>query len=121
MLPKLRRLSRRDLNVCNNTGKTLRFPHFLIRYLANNLKFSRFGVVTSTKLSKSAVVRNKLRRQTYNSLSTWPLAPSTDVLFFPQKSMLNLGHEEIGSLVNKALSEIAKQSTYLLQVSAPLQ
>ena len=107
MLPKLRRLSRCDLNVCNNIGKTLRFPHFLIRYLPNNLEFSRFGVVTSTKLSKSAVVRNKLRRQIYNSLSTWPLAPSTDVLFFPQKSMLNLGHEEIGIMVNQALSEIA--------------
>lgn len=108
MLPKLRRLSRCDLNVCNNIGKTLRFPHFLIRYLPNNLEFSRFGVVTSTKLAKSAVVRNKLRRDIYKAIGNRQQAICTDIIFFPQKSMINLGGEEIGSLVNQALSEIAK-------------
>lgn len=107
MLPKYRRLSRRDLNVCNNTGKTLRFANFLLKILPNNLKYNRFGIVTSTKLSKSAVVRNKLRRNIYKLLSTWPLALSTDLIFFPQKSMLNLKDEEIGVAVDKALSEIA--------------
>ncbi|MDP1743402.1 MAG: ribonuclease P protein component, partial [Candidatus Amesbacteria bacterium] len=108
MLPKFRRLSRRDLNLCINTGKTLRFPNFYLKYLSNNLTYSRFGVVTSTKLAKSAVVRNKLRREIYAQCSVLSAQGSDnfDIIFFPQKSMLNLEHEEIGIVVNKALSEI---------------
>ncbi len=99
MLPKIKRLSRRDLNICNLSGKILRFPNFWLKYLVNNLGFSRFAVVTSTKLSKSAVVRNQLRRRIYSSLSPQHLALSTDVIFFPQKSMLNLGKDEIKELL----------------------
>ncbi len=110
MLPKFRRLTRRDLNICNNTGKTLRLPNFWIKYLPNNIKYSRFGVVTSTKLAKSAVIRNKLRRNIFKAIGNRQQALGTDILFFPQKSMLNLEHEEIGIVVNKALSEISNQS-----------
>lgn len=104
MLPKTRRLSRKDLNLCNTTGKTLRFPSFLLKILPNNLEYGRFGVVTSTKLSKSAVVRNKLRRDIYRNINKD--FSGFDIIFFPQKSMLNLGDEEIGTLVNQALSEV---------------
>ena len=105
MLPKFRRLSRRDLNLCNKTGKILRLPNFWIKYLPNNIENSRFGVVTSTKLAKSAVIRNNLRRNIYKNLNKD--FSNFDVVFFPQKSMLNLGHEEIGVVVNQALSEIS--------------
>lgn len=105
MLPKFRRLSRRDLNLCNDTGKVLRFPNFWLKYVANKLGYSRFGIVTSTKLSKSAVVRNKLRRNIYRNIKNDFI--NYDVIFFPQKSMLNLGHEEIGIEINKFLSEIS--------------
>ncbi len=97
MLPRNRRLSRRDLNVCNLSGKTLRFPNFWLKYLANNLEYSRFGVVTSTKLSKSAVVRNKLRRNIYRNINK--KFSNFDVIFFPQKTMLNLGKDEIKELL----------------------
>ena len=109
MLPRNRRLSRRDLNVCNLSGKTLRFPNFWLKYLANNLEYSRFAVVTSTKLSKSAVVRNKLRRNIYAQCSVLSAQGSDnfDIIFFPQKSMLNLKNEKIGIVVNQALSEIS--------------
>lgn len=39
-----------------------RTKFFLVRILLNNLKFSRFGVVISKKVSPSAVVRNKIKR-----------------------------------------------------------
>lgn len=106
MLPKTRRLSRRDLNLCNLSGKVLRFSHFVLKYFPNNLKFSRFAVVTSTKLSKSAVVRNKLRRNIYRNIKKDFI--NFDVIFFPQKSMLNLENEKIGIEINQALSEISQ-------------
>lgn len=104
MLPKFRRLTRKDLNLCITAGKTLRFPNFVLKFLPNNLEFSRFGIVTSTKISKSAVVRNKLRRDIYRNINK--NLSNYDIVVFPQKSMLNLEHEEIGVVVNKALSEI---------------
>ena len=107
MLPKNRRLSRRDLNLCNLSGKTVRFPHFLLKYSPNNLSFGRFAIVTSTKLSKSAVIRNKLRRNIYKAIGTRQQAIGTDVIFFPQKSMLNLDNEKIGVEINQAVSEIS--------------
>ncbi|MBI5358185.1 ribonuclease P protein component [Candidatus Amesbacteria bacterium] len=110
MLPQNKRLSRRDLNFCITTGKTLRFPNFYLKFLPNNFNFSRFGIVTSTKLAKSAVVRNKLRRRIYTELRIMKYELCYDIIFFPQKSMLNLEHEEIGIVVNKALSEISNRS-----------
>ncbi len=104
MLPKTRRLSRRDLNICNLSGKVLRFPHFWLKYLDNKLEYSRFAVVTSTKLSKSAVIRNKLRRNIYRNIKNNFI--NYDVIFFPQKSMLNLDNEKIGVEINKTVSEI---------------
>ena len=106
MLPKIRRLSRRDLNVCSLSGKTLRLPNFWLKYLANNLEYSRFGVVTSTKLAKSAVIRNKLRRNIYRNINKEFI--NYDVVFFPQKTMLNLDNEKIGAEINSALSKISK-------------
>lgn len=106
MLPKFRRLNRRDLNLCNNTGKVLRFPHFLLKILPNSLEYSRFAIVTSTKLSKSAVIRNKLRRNIYKAIGNRQQAIGTDVIFFPQKSMLKLDNNSIGIEINKVPLEI---------------
>lgn len=105
MLPKTRRLSRRDFNLCNLSGKVLRFPHFLLKYSPNNLEFGRFAVVTSTKLSKSAVIRNKLRRDVYRNIKNNVI--NYDIIFFPQKSMLNLDNEKVGVEINQALSKIS--------------
>ncbi|MBI5401262.1 ribonuclease P protein component [Candidatus Wolfebacteria bacterium] len=45
-----------------------RTEFFLMRILPNNLKFSRFGVVISKKVSASAVVRNKIKRTIFDFL-----------------------------------------------------
>ncbi len=39
---------------------------FAVKFRANNLKFSRFGAVVSSKVSKSAVVRNKIKRTIFD-------------------------------------------------------
>jgi ribonuclease P protein component len=44
-------------------GGSVVTPTFTLRYLRNGLPQSRIGVVVSKKVSKKAVVRNRLRRQ----------------------------------------------------------
>jgi ribonuclease P protein component len=49
-------------NIFKN-GKTSYNQILGIKYIENGLENSRFGVLVSTKVSKQATVRNKIRRQ----------------------------------------------------------
>lgn len=106
MLPKSRRLPRRNFLATKLHGHPLRFPHFSLIYLPNNLGSARFSVVTSAKLNKKAVVRNRLRRLIYASLSQISIS-NLDAVLFPTPSMLNLPHAQISSLLHQALSKIS--------------
>lgn len=78
MLSKKNRLSAKDFPVLFNKGRKVSNKDFFGRYfidksenMASNIKIS---VVTSAKLSKKAVVRNRNRRVVYASLRRiWPL------------------------------------------------
>jgi ribonuclease P protein component len=78
MLSKKNRLSSKDFPVLFNKGKKVSNKDFFGRYFteksentALNIKIS---VITSAKLSKKAVVRNRNRRVVYASLRRiWPL------------------------------------------------
>ncbi len=43
-----------------------RSDFFIVRMSANDLSFSRFGVIISAKVSKSAVKRNRIKRIIYD-------------------------------------------------------
>lgn len=46
-------------------GQRLNAKYFRLRYLRNNRRFSRFCAIVSGKICKTAVNRNRLRRQMY--------------------------------------------------------
>lgn len=65
MFAKKYRLTKRsDFQSVFKEGKRGFGKFFSIRYRVNNLKNSRIAVVASTKVSKKAIERNKLKRQT---------------------------------------------------------
>jgi ribonuclease P protein component len=65
MLARAFRLSReQDFKSIFKTGRRFQGMYYLIRVLPNNRDFSRVSVVVSLKVSKKAVVRNRLKRQT---------------------------------------------------------
>jgi len=105
VLPKQRRLFRRDFLIAKSTGKTSRFSHLSLVVHPNDLGFSRIAVVTSAKLDKRAVIRNKIRRRIYACLKDF--AFGADIIVFPNKSMLNLSRDQISLELNQALSKIA--------------
>ena len=72
MLSKSRRLARKDFLQTKKLGKSIRLPWASLLISPNFLQISRWAVVTSAKLDKSAVVRNRLRRAIYDSVKTLP-------------------------------------------------
>ena len=99
MLSKSSRLNRVEFLVVKNTGQSIRHPQISFRYL--NSPTNKVAIVTSTKLSKSSVVRNRLRRQIYSYFEKYPI--SAHVIIYPTTQMLNLSSEEIATLLDKTL------------------
>jgi ribonuclease P protein component len=57
------------LNYTYRQGKTARTAHCSLRYVANGRRQTyRAAIVVSKKLSKSAVVRNRIRRRLYEQV-----------------------------------------------------
>lgn len=114
MLPKSLRLPRKDFLIAKSQGQTHKFPQFSIVVHprstpneARRAKWGRFSVVTSSKLHKHAVVRNRLRRLIYSQLRNCATVQLADFIIYPRPSMLNLTREEISRQLNQALSGLA--------------
>jgi ribonuclease P protein component len=54
-----------SLNVVYRHGQTIRSQQFAVRYVPAKRPTSRVAIVVSRKISKSAVVRNRIRRRVY--------------------------------------------------------
>ncbi|MBT4277379.1 ribonuclease P protein component [Candidatus Falkowbacteria bacterium] len=64
MLPKNNRLThRKDFDNAFKVGQSFFSEVLGVKATENNLPDSRFGIVVSTKISKKAVARNKIKRQ----------------------------------------------------------
>lgn len=71
MLPKANRLSsERDFKRVYQKGQKFSGSFFYGKLLANHAGNPRFGIVISAKVSKSAVVRNKIKRQIRAGIKT---------------------------------------------------
>ncbi|MCK5044233.1 ribonuclease P protein component [Candidatus Parcubacteria bacterium] len=63
MLPKENRLrSKKDFDRVFREGRGLKEDFLYLKFAKNNSNFSRFGFIVSQKVSKRAVVRNRLKR-----------------------------------------------------------
>ena len=64
MLPKINRIKKKkDFEIIFKNSKSFKTNLFIFRIMKNNLGFNRFGFVVSLKVSKKAVIRNKIRRR----------------------------------------------------------
>ncbi|OGC99545.1 hypothetical protein A2701_03490 [Candidatus Amesbacteria bacterium RIFCSPHIGHO2_01_FULL_47_34] len=112
MLPKNRRLNHRDFLTAKILGKNLRLPFFSVIHYSPSDSHptthnpARFSIVTSYKLHKHAVVRNRLRRLIYTLVSARPFPPG-DYIIFPGRELINLSHEELGAVIDQVLSKIS--------------
>lgn len=79
-------------------GRIFGNNYFSVKIIKNNLAFSRFGVVVGAKISKKAVVRNKLRRLIFNTIKeNYKNFSKTglDMLIIAKPPVSNLSKQEI--------------------------
>jgi len=63
MFNRLNRLSKtKDVQVTSKRGRSFFSPHFVIKFLKSQTAVTRITVVVSTKVSKKAVIRNRIKR-----------------------------------------------------------
>jgi len=69
MLPKLNRLKKKkDFEKVFKLGRGAKLNFITLKFNENGLENSRFGFVVSSKVSKKAVVRNKIKRRMRESV-----------------------------------------------------
>ena len=108
MLSKSRRLRlTRDFERVFSKGRVVNGGLFKLRILKNTFNFSRFAVVVSTKVSKRAVIRNRLRRRVWSIIAKniYILPNNLDVVFvaLPEASQANFleTQREVNYLLKK--------------------
>lgn len=59
---------KKDFQKVLKEGQALKGDFLFMKFLANNLKRNRFGIIVSKKVSKKSVWRNKLKRRIKESI-----------------------------------------------------
>lgn len=82
---------------------TQKTDFFAVKFSRNNLDFSRFGVVISSRVSKSAVRRNAIKRAIFNFIKQKKYfeTPGNDVLFIVYSQANNLKKNELEQELEK--------------------
>ncbi len=107
MLPKNRRLKSEEIETVIRKGVTNHTPFLYIKSLPNNIKVTLFTVVVSSKVSKKAVVRNKIKRQIRAFLirKKDELESGYSMVFITKPGIINLKLEDVQSAILYLLSK----------------
>lgn len=102
MFPKKQRITKKDeFNLIYKKGQSFYLKTLSIRILKNNFKIRRFAVIVSTKISKKAISRNKVKRQIKSILrqeqKKFPL--SVDIVVYTKKGVENLTFKELKKII----------------------
>lgn len=85
-------------------GKTVRGPLSALKFVTNDRRKSyRLAVVVSKKVSKSAVVRNRIRRRLYEAFRQQE--PAIDR---PYDMVLTVFHEQIATLPSEDVQKLVQ-------------
>jgi len=108
MLDKKYRLPR-GARIKNGAIFSSRF--FLLKTKKNKEQYSRFGFVVSKKISKSAVVRNRIKRQIRRCIeeNLNNIINGVDMLFMVKKESIDANTDEI----SLSLNELFKQKNLI--------
>ena len=108
MLPKENRLTKKkDFERVFRRGKGLKEKFLVIKVLDNNLNVSRFGFIVSKKISKKAVLRNKIKRRLRESVSAKlnQVRQGIDVAVIAGQGIGEKNFGEIEEISNKILEK----------------
>lgn len=95
-MPKNSLSKKKDFDHVFKSGQSFYCPFLGIKALKNDLEHKRLGIIIGLKVSKSAVVRNKIKRQIREVVSKFPEKDQHyDILVIVKKEVLDKSFEEI--------------------------
>ena len=109
MLPRANRLAKEsDFRQIMSKGKTLQAKFFTIKYLDRGPELSsRIGIVTSKKIAKQAVRRNKARRRLREAIrQDIKNINGKDIVFLVRREILEAKYTEIVDDAKTALRKL---------------
>jgi ribonuclease P protein component len=98
MLPrKYRLVKKKDFKNLHKKGDILFSKNFVLKFKKNNLRQTRFAFVVSFKVSKKAVVRNKLKRRLREIIRAYlpKIKKGYDILIIAKSSSLDLNFKQL--------------------------
>lgn len=98
MLDKENRLKKqKDFELVLKEKEAFLGKFLILKKTKNNLKQSRIGFVISKKVSKKAVVRNKIKRRIREivRINLKRIKKGYDIIFFAKKSIVEKDYQEI--------------------------
>ncbi|WP_036221349.1 ribonuclease P protein component [Mesoaciditoga lauensis] len=111
--PEKRLKKRKDFEKIFLEGEVAKSEWFVARYLKNDLKFPRIGIVVSRKFGK-AHVRNKFKRYVRETFRKMHFERNIDVVIFPTKELKkefeNITYEDFSEALRLFFEKIASQN-----------
>lgn len=107
MLSNINRLKKKkDFAKVLREGRGLKEDFLVLKIAKNNLSQTRFGFVTGIKISKKAVLRNKVKRRLRDlvRLKITQIKKGFDIVFIAQPGLENKDFWEIEEIINKLLN-----------------
>jgi len=109
MLKKNQRLKYdKDFDQLFKIGRSFYGPFLGFKTISNNLDISRFGILVGTKVSKKAVVRNKIKRQIRGILSQKManIKPGNDLVIITFPKIINQNFVSIEASIEDGLKRL---------------
>ncbi len=108
MLPKEHRLKKeKDFEKIVKQGESHSDNFLVLKFLKNDLGTSRIGFAVGKKISKKAVVRNKLKRRLREAVKIYlpKLKSDYDLIFFSKKGSEKKEFSELKEMIEKLLEK----------------
>ncbi len=108
MLAKDIKLSRKDnIREIIETGTEIRSSYFVIKISPSDSDHTKFAVVVSSKISKKAVERNKLRRRIYEiirlNLNKFSIEPAEKIVILTRSRAISASYKTLENELIKIL------------------
>lgn len=95
-MPKNSLSKKKDIDQVFEAGQSFYCPFLGIKALKNDLNHNRLGIIIGLKVSKLAVVRNKIKRQIREVVAKFPKkSQNYDILVIVKKELVDKNFEEI--------------------------
>jgi ribonuclease P protein component len=93
-------------------GRTVGSPFLVIKFDQNQLNNSQFCVIVSNKISKSAVIRNKLKRRIKESirLNMELVSSNLNVIILPKQKSKEIDYQNITQEIKNNFQYLKKAS-----------